>query len=146
MIVTRVMTGEDLPAVLDLWRASEGIVLGQSDTSQQVAAFLSRNPGLSQVAVEEGALIGAVLCGHDGRRGFLHHLAVARSHRHRGIGRALVERCVAGLAREGIRRCHLLVLEENRAARGFWERIGWSLRESLRIMSRDIQNPPGDNG
>ena len=144
MIVTRVMTREDLPEVLELWRSSEGIALGESDTSEQVAAFLARNPGLSQVAIEEGAVIGAVLCGHDRRRGFLHHLAVARTHRHRGIGRTLVERCIEGLSREGIRRCHLLVFRENQEARGFWERMGWSLRDHLRIMSREIQAPPGD--
>jgi ribosomal protein S18 acetylase RimI-like enzyme len=137
-ITIRSMTPADCPAVLDLWRTSEGLGLGASDTNEQVAAYLARNPSLSLVALDGSEIVGALLCGHDGRRGFLHHLAVSRAFRRKGIGRALVERAVEGLRREGILRSHILVYGNNIAATAFWERLGWSTRDHLRIMSRDI--------
>jgi ribosomal protein S18 acetylase RimI-like enzyme len=137
-IAIRPMTPPDIPAVLDLWRASEGMGLGFSDTIEQVTAYLARNPGLSLVALDGPEVVGAILCGHDGRRGFLHHLAVAPSHRRQGIGRAFVDRSIDALRREGILRAHILVFADNAAAMGFWERLGWSLRDHLRIMTRDV--------
>ena len=76
-ITTRLMTPADIPVVLDLWRSSEGVYLGASDTVGQVTAYLAGNPGLSLVALDGQVIVGAILCGHDHRRGFLHHLAVA---------------------------------------------------------------------
>jgi N-acetylglutamate synthase len=134
----RPMTPTDIPAILDLWRASEGMGLGSSDTLEQVTAYLARNPGLSLVALDGPEVVGAILCGHDGRRGFLHHLAVVPSHRRQGIGRAFVDRSVEALRREGILRAHILVYSDNAPAMDFWERLGWSLRDRLRIMTRDI--------
>ena len=137
-ITIRSMTPADCPAVLALWRTLEGLGLGTSDTNEQVATYLARNPSLSLVALAGSGIVGALLSGHDGRRGFLHHLAVSRAYRRRGIGRALVERAVEGLRREGILRSHILVYGNNIAATAFWERLGWSTRDHLRIMSRDI--------
>ena len=134
----RSMTPTDIPAVLDLWRASEGMGLGFSDTIEQVTVHLARNPDLSLVALDGPEIVGAILCGHDGRRGFLHHLAVAPPYRRQGIGRALVDRAIAGLRREGILRSHILVFANNAAAITFWGRLGWSLRDYLRIMTRDV--------
>src|SRR5512142_407604 len=96
-VIIAVMTARDLPGVLDLWRRSEGLGLGASDEPAALEAFLARNPGLSFTARCDGELAGAVLGGHDGRRGYLHHLAVAQAHRRQGIGRALVERCCSEL-------------------------------------------------
>ncbi len=83
------MTFEALDEVLALWQATEGVGLSEGDTKDELAAYLLRNPGLSLVACRDGRIVGAVLCGHDGRRGCLYHLAVAIPHRHLGIGRAL---------------------------------------------------------
>jgi len=83
-------------------------------------------------------VVGTVLCGHDGRRGYIHHLAVAQSHRRRGIGRALVERILSALMAQGIQKCHLFVFGENRQAIAFWERVGFSQRVELVMMSRQI--------
>ena len=75
-----------------LWRAMPEIGLDDADTPERMESFLARNPGLSFVARDRGKLVGAVLCGHDGRRGYLHHLAVSPSHRGAGLGRALVDK------------------------------------------------------
>ena len=87
-------------------------------------------------------MVGAVLCGHDGRRGYLHHLAVATSHRRRGIGRELVERCMDGLRREGIAKCHLMVYHHNAAGQAFWRSIGWHGRDDILLMSRNLGDDP----
>ncbi len=94
----------DLPGARSLWALSEGLGVGPGDTEPPMARFLARNPGLSLVAVERGAVVGAILCGHDGRRGYIYRLAVARAHRRRGLAADLVRRCLAGLEAEGLPR------------------------------------------
>jgi len=129
------MTMRDVPEALALWRSAKGIGLGDADTEVGIAAFLSRNPDLSLVAREDERLVGAVLCGHDGRRGYLHHLAVASPARRRGIGQALADRCLDALHRRGIGKCHLFVFDTNSEALAFWQRAGWQARLDLTIMS-----------
>lgn len=142
MVEIDALTLDDYPAVLALWTAVEGIGLSDADTPAGIAQYLQRNPGLSFVARDDGRIVGAVLCGHDGRRGYLHHLAVATDHRRRGIGRALVESCLAGLRELGIDKCHLFVYAGNAAAIAFWDRIGWEQRHDLVIMSRYVDAQP----
>ena len=89
-VTIRSMTIEDHPALLVLWRQSAGMKLGPSDSRDAIDAFLRRNPGLSAVALT-GLVVGAVLCGHDGRRGYLHHVAVAVPFQRQKIGTRLVE-------------------------------------------------------
>ena len=100
--------------------------------------YLARNPGLSFVAVQGCKIIGAVLCGHDGRRGYLHHLAVAQGHRRNGIGTALVDKALDALRTKGIRKCHGFILDQNRAALEFWQSIGWAKGEDLKVISKSI--------
>lgn len=142
--VLRPMNIADYDAVIALWQASEGIGLSGADSREAIARYLARNPGLSQVAWTSvqptNELVGAVLCGHDGRRGFLHHLAVRSDFRKLGLGRALVERCLQGLAAEKIDKCHLFVFNKNTLGRSFWLRCGWVERSELVIMSTDIPN------
>ena len=136
------MTAADYNAVFALWQASAGVGLSRADSREAILRYLARNPGLSQVAwpgLDESALAGAVLCGHDGRRGFLHHLAVRPDYRRLGLGRAMVERCLQGLAADGIDKCHLFVFNENRQGRSYWLRCGWVERAELVVMSTDIQ-------
>ena len=137
-VILRVFTIQDYDAACELWRDTEGIGLSEADKRENIGYFLARNPGLSMVAEEDGRLVGALLCGSDGRRGFLHHLAVARTHRRTGIGRALVKRCLAGLAGIGMRKCHIFVLHDNAEGRLFWERTGWEERTTLLVMSHDV--------
>jgi N-acetylglutamate synthase len=94
-----------------------------------------RNPGLSFVAVDGQVVVATILSGHDGRRGLIHHLAVAPAHRRHGLGRNLVSRSLAALRHDGIEKCHLLVFRENASGRAFWNRIGAEERAALTIFS-----------
>lgn len=132
----RVMAMTDYDEVMALWRASEGLLLNESDEPGPIATFLERNPGLSQVLRLDGRVIGAVLCGHDGRRGYLHHLAVAAEQRGRGWGRLLVERCRACLAAAGIRKCNIIVDADNAAGLGFWQAQGYVAHDGLQFLQR----------
>jgi ribosomal protein S18 acetylase RimI-like enzyme len=127
---------QDLDAALALWSQSEGVEVGQSDSPEKLATFLLRNPGLSWIAVRDGRIVGAALCGHDGRRGYIHHLAVAPSERRAGVGRALVERCLAQLRQAGILKCHIFVLGTNQFGELFWAPTGWQRRDDLQMYSR----------
>jgi ribosomal protein S18 acetylase RimI-like enzyme len=138
MFEIREFTMQDYPAAHALWGESEGIILREADSPENIRRFLSRNPGLSFVAYDGEHLVGAALCGHDGRRGYLHHVAVARHERRTGIGSALVERCLEELRTCGIQRCHLFVEKENEPAKAFWRRIGWFERSDLSMFSRDL--------
>lgn len=135
MIDLREFMPADHEAVAALWAAAEGVVLREADQPVAVARYLARNPGLSFVAVDEAHVVGAVLCGHDGRRGYLHHLVVASAYRRQGIGRALAARAIAALEAAGIRKCHLMVLPRNAAARAFWAALGWVERSDVLLMS-----------
>jgi len=125
---------EDYDAVLALWRRAEGVGLNESDTRRAIAAFLRRNRRFSFVAEKGGRIVGAILCGHDGRRGYLHHLAVAKRYRKRGLGRQLVTACLAKLRRAGIQKCNIFIFAHNAAGMKFWARTGWKLRTELRVM------------
>ena len=135
----RPMATADLPAALALWRVTEGMGLGESDRPERLAAFLARNPGLSAVGLRaDGSLAGAVLCGDDGRRGYLHHLAVARESRRQGLARALIAHGVAGLAARGIEKCNLFLLSDNTEGERFWQRAGWAVRSDLKVVQKNL--------
>ena len=130
-------TPADHEEALSLWQISEGIGLSSADSRESIERYLLRNPGLSFVARDGDRLVGAVLCGHDGRRGYLHHLAVAPEHRRQGVGRLLVDRCLAGLRSLGLEKCHLFVKADNEPALDVWRRLGWTERTDIRMMSFD---------
>ncbi len=138
------MTIDDYEEVYKLWRGSEGLELSVVNSKESVARFLERNPGLSFVAREEGQIVGAVLGGHDGRRGYIDQLAVKKSHRLQGIGKNLVARCIYNLIQTGIRRWHLFVLEDNNNALAFWKKLGWSKRIELVTMSQMLSENSAD--
>jgi len=142
-VIIQEMVIEDYDEVRALWEVSDGIQVSDIDSSASIARFLGRNAGLSFVAHENDQLVGAVLCGHDGRRGYIDHLAVRSSHRRQGIGRSLVSRCLFHLMRMGIRRWNLFVLEDNQEARSFWTHLGWAEKVELVTMSRQES---GDSG
>lgn len=135
-IAYRTMTPDDYGDVEALWRESDGVGLSDADTREGTEAFLARNPGLSSVATCGDRIVGAVLCGHDGRRGYLSHLAVSREHRRRGIGRALADRTVDLLANAGIDKCHIVVFRANEDAVAYWRATGWTERTELSMFSR----------
>ena len=126
----------DLEAVLCLWGQMEGVGLNESDTPDQIRAYLDRNPGLSLITRDGTRLIGAVLCGHDGRRGYLHHLAVVPEYRGRGLGRQMVESCLAALRAVGILKCNIFLYADNEPGEQFWNRCGWMARSDLKVLQR----------
>ena len=132
------MVASDYDEALALWQACEGIGLNESDTRSGVTSFLERNPALSRVVrTRDGnRLVAAVLCGHDGRRGYLHHLAVSSAHRRRGLGRWIVVDCLRALQDAGIPKCNLFLYADNHAGREFWLREGWSARTDLVVIQR----------
>ncbi len=132
----RAMTIHDYDAVIALWQSTDGVGLSDADSREAIGRYLARNPGLSFTAWDGDLLVGAVLCGHDGRRGYVYHLAVRPSHRRQGIGKALAARCLDALAAEGIDKCHLFVFAVNADAIVFWQRVGWEQRVDLVVMSR----------
>lgn len=138
-MLIREMTSEDYDAVYALWQATEGLGLSDADSREAIARYLERNPGLSFIAVENEELLGTVLCGHDGRRGYLHHLAVARSHRGQGLGRRLAQRALAALQAVDIHKCHLFVIKSNAPALAFWEANEWQVRTDIQILSKFLR-------
>ena len=138
----REFTIEDYYQARALWQASDGLVLRLVDEREPVRRYLARNPGLSFVWAEEARILGTVLCGTDGRRGYLQHLAVAPPHRRQGIGRRLVDAALGALERQGIVKCHLMVLPTNELARAFWMRLGWVERGDVVLMSHTSVEDP----
>ena len=132
-------TMKDYQKVIALWQSCEGIGLSSADSKDCIESYLKRNSGMSFVASYENEIIGAVLCGHDGRRGYLHHLAVHPDFRNQGIGRVLVEKCILALQSIGIQKCHLFIFSTNENAYRFWEKIGWTRREDIGVISKQIQ-------
>lgn len=127
------MTMNDYDELYALWMRTAGMGLREVDDGREgIAKFLARNPGCSFVArTPDGALLGGILCGHDGRRGHIYHTAVELSARDNGIGRALVQQAMAALRAEGIRKATLVAFARNEIGNAFWQRMGFSAREDL---------------
>jgi ribosomal protein S18 acetylase RimI-like enzyme len=135
-IIIQEMTIQDYDEVRNLWLNTEGVQISDTDSREGLDGYLERNPGLSFVARDSQTLVAAVLCGHDGRRGYIDQLAVSPSHRRQGIGRSLVSRCLYNLMRVGIRKWHLFVPGDNAGALAFWNQLGWEKSIALVTMSR----------
>lgn len=130
--VIRSMTIEDYPAVKALWQSIRGFGIRSIDDSKEgVGRFLMRNPGISVVAERDGEIIGAILCGHDGRRGCLYHVCVRKECRRQGIGKAMVVFCMEALKKEQINKVSLIAFTKNDVGNAFWREIGWTKREDL---------------
>jgi ribosomal protein S18 acetylase RimI-like enzyme len=136
----REMTITDYEQVYNLWGRSEGLKVDQADSMSCIDRFLKQNPGLSFVAVDDNKIVGAVLCGHDGRRGYIDQLAVDGEYRLQGIGKSLVARCLYNLIRNGITKWHLFVIEDNQGAIDFWKKLGWHERVEMVTMSQFHEN------
>lgn len=134
----RTMTIADYDTAYALWQRVEGMSIGASDTREQIARFLEKNPGLSFVCEADGQLVGTILCSHDCRRGYIYHLAVDESHRGKGISSELVTKCIELLKQQGIVKCTVLVYRSNKAGNRFWERMEWKRRDDIDAFSLNI--------
>ena len=128
----RAMTLNDYENVHALWMRIKGFSIRSIDDSQEgVERFLKRNPGISVVAEEDGRSVGAILCGHDGRRGCLYHVCVDPDYRLRGIGKSMVVFVMEALRKEKINKVSLIAFTKNDIGNAFWKEIGWTKREDL---------------
>ena len=126
------MTIEDFDQVHALWMSIKGFGIRSVDDSKEgIERFLKRNPTTSVVAEEDGKIVGAILCGHDGRRGCLYHVCVHEDYRMHGIGRAMVTACMRALQKEGINKVSLIAFTRNDVGNTFWREVGWTKREDL---------------
>jgi GNAT superfamily N-acetyltransferase len=133
------MSAQHVVDVLVLWKRTEGLILTETDNAHDLESYFIRNPGISHVAVGESRIVGGVLCGHDGRRGYLHHLAVTPDYRNKGIGRALVDACFSKLREAGIGRCNLFVVDDHADGKRFWAKCGWNEWPNIRLTSKDCE-------
>ena len=139
-ILIRVMTAEDYDGVYDLWTNTPGMGLNTADDSRDgIQKYLERNPGTSFAAVCSGRVVGVIMAGHDGRRGYIYHTAVLPEYRSCGIGRMLVEKAIAALKAEGINKVALVAFKKNEVGNGFWERMGFEVRDDLYYRNRNIR-------
>jgi N-acetylglutamate synthase len=134
----RLMTIQDYDQMLNLWGQTTGIGLSDADSRENIEKYLKRNEGLSFVCTTENQIIGTILCGHDGRRGYIYHLAVKHDSRTQGVGNKLVLTSLEQLRQRGIPKCHLFLFDDNEIAIGFYEKTGWNRRHNLLIYSKDI--------
>lgn len=137
-VTTREFVMADYDAAIALWNSVEGVEICEGDSRDEIAEYLFRNPGLSRVAEAEGKIVGVALCGHDGRRGWIYHLAVARSHRGQKVGQQLLEACVKGLRAAGLKRAIILVAGDNPGGHEFWLRNGWEDINGAIAMTKEL--------
>lgn len=139
MVHIRIMTIEDYEGTYDLWIHTPGMGLNSTDDSREgIEQYLRRNPTSSFVAEVEGKIIGVLMSGHDGRRGFIHHTAVLPEYRKQGIAKRLVEKAMDALEKEGIHKVALVAFERNEVGNGFWEKMGFTARNDLVYRNKNI--------
>lgn len=128
----RNMQMDDYDEVYGLWNSIHGFGLRSLDDSREgIARFLKRNPTTSAVAVSDEKVIGAILCGHDGRRGYFYHVCVREDYRKQGIGKAMAVHCMKALQAEQINKVCLIAFRKNEIGNAFWKSVGWTFREDL---------------
>ena len=137
-VTTREFVIADYDEAIALWSGVEGVEVCEGDSREEMAAYLRRNPGLSRVAESNGKIVGAVLCGHDGRRGWIYHLAVAETNRRQKIGKLLLDACIDGLRAAGLKRAVILVAGDNGGGQQFWLRNGWENIDGAIAMTREL--------
>lgn len=134
---------EDYNAVYHLWSATAGMGMRSLDGSPAgITKFLNRNPNTCFVAEFDNQIVGVILCGQDGRRGYIYHTAVRPDFRKRGIGKALVNITLESLKKEQINKVALAVFANNSLGNEFWEHMGFEMRDDLvyRNISLNAQN------
>jgi predicted acetyltransferase len=128
---------DDYREIYALWSRTPGMGLSDADSEQSIKKFIIRNNGLSFCYTEENKIIGTILCGHDGRRGYIYHVTVAEEYRGKGIGRTLVEKSLQSLTEAGINKCHLFVFADNETGINFWNSTGWIKRDDIFVYSKN---------
>ena len=139
MVNIRVMSIFDYDGVYDLWIHTPGMGLDTADDSREgIERYLKRNPKTSFVAECDNRIIGVIMAGHDGRRGYIHHTAVLPAYRNQGIAKRLVDCAMAALEEEGINKVALVAFKTNDIGNGFWDSIGFVERDDLVYRNKNI--------
>ena len=131
----RPMTIDDYDEIIARCQITTKRALSSADERSQIERYLKRNEGLSQVAVEDGKIVGTVLAGHDGRRGFIHHMAVLPEYRRRHIGHALAQKAIEMIRSEGIEKTHIFCYQNNETGQKFWSDFGFKKRDDVFLFS-----------
>ncbi len=131
----RVLNISDYGNIISLWQEVEGVCLREADSKEGVHKYLQRNPNLIFVAENEGIIVGTIMSGHDGKRGYIQHLAIDKKYRNAGVASTLLNKCVASLKEEGIIKSHIHVLSGNELAKEFWKNRGWYKRNDIEVFS-----------
>ena len=134
----RQMGLDDVESAIRIWEPLDGIALSGADEPERLREFLRSNPLTCFVATVNEDLIGTVLGGSDGRRGYLYHLAVDPRFRGQGIGKSLVDSCLKAFRQAGLQKSHLFVVSGNDQGLQFWRAAGWTLRDDILVMSMDL--------
>lgn len=122
----RLMTMDDYDEVRKLWMGIHGFGIRSVDDSRSgVERFIARNPKTSAVAIEDGKIVGSILCGHDGRTGCFYHVCVHEDYRMKGIGKSMVVFCMEALKEEKINKVALIAFRKNDIGNSFWKQMGW---------------------
>ena len=138
-MTVRVMRPEDYGAVYDLWMSCKNMGFNNLDDSREgIEKYLNRNPATCFIAEQGDTAVGVILSGHDGRRGFIHHLAVSESCRRQGIASVLLDLSLDSLKNEGINKVALLVFGRNEAGNAFWEHQGFTVRDDVRYRNKAL--------
>lgn len=132
----REMRIDDYENIYSFWKSIEGLTIDDTDSYENLNIYLKRNPNLCYIAVSDNQIIGTIKCGQDGRRGYLHHLAVDKHFQKQGIGRQLINKSLHSLKSQGITKCNLFVLDTNKDALAFWQHNNW---EELDYYYRTLQ-------
>ncbi|MBO5057123.1 MAG: GNAT family N-acetyltransferase [Lachnospiraceae bacterium] len=135
----RLMDIADYKELFQLWTSTTGMGLRSLDDSKEgISLFLKRNPSTNFVALNSGIIVGAILCGNDGRRGYIYHTVVQEAYHNQGIATALIEASISALKKEGITRVCLNVMESNEKGKAFWQNRGWEKKDFLGFYSKSI--------
>lgn len=134
-MIIREMTIDDYDEVYEMWQITTKRALSKADEKDQMERYLKHNAGMSQVAVVDGKIVGTVLAGHDGRRGFIHHMAVLPEFRRKKIGHALAQTAIQKIRGQGIDKTHIFCYQNNETGQSFWRDFGFEKREDVFVYS-----------
>lgn len=134
-MIIREMTIDDYDEVYEMWQITTKRALSKADEKDQMERYLKHNAGMSQVAVVDGKIVGTVLAGHDGRRGFIHHMAVLPEFRRKKIGHALAQTAIQKIRKQGIDKTHIFCYQNNETGQSFWRDFGFEKREDVFVYS-----------
>ena len=132
------MAIEDYDEIYALWDGVPGLGLSSADSREGIAAYLAHNPGQSFVCKASGRIAGAILCGSDGRRAYIHHTVVAPEHQRKGLASELVRLATAAQKELGLQKCHLFLIVDNESGEAFWRAMGFEKRRDIGVMSKNL--------